>query len=123
MSNNTAAEWIKSRGTSNVMIADLKEAISMEGGHDLWGTAMNWGFAACTWAEVHGVEVPVSLGFSAGMAYETDSYEYAGIDSWATGEDLVFPGLGVDAVKEAMPLALKVLSRYLDLLKSEGHDY
>jgi len=123
MPAQTASEWIKARGTSNVMIADLKESISMEGGSDLWGTAMNWGFAACTWAETHGVEVPASLGFHVGLSYETDSYEYVGIDSWATGDDLVFPALGVDAVKAAMPLALKVLNRYLNLLKLAGLDY
>jgi hypothetical protein len=105
------------------MIADLKEAISMDGGSDLWGSAMSWGFAACTWAETHGIPVPSELGFSAGMAYETDSYEYEGIDSWATGEDLVFPGVGEDAVKDAMHLALKVLNRYLNLLKLAGLDY
>ena len=119
------AEWLRNNGTTNPLVAVWKQDTS-DRHHDKWGSAMQFGFAACDWLTAHGAAdtIPDSLGFHASpFGADTEDYVFQSIESLSTGEDLVFPGIGAEAIIAAAPRALAALDRYLEACRREGLDY
>lgn len=91
---------------------------------DMWGSNINFLFALCDVAMVHGVTIPSELQFSPSpFGPDSENPTYKDLEALMDEGYYIHEPLTLEEFRKHVAHALKVLAKYDAILRLEGHGY